>query len=84
MTKHTITFPQPIVDYLGERMAEGGYASLSDYVSELITDDMARRNDATGKLRSLLDDAEKSGLSERSLDEILDYVRAGRKPTSAV
>jgi antitoxin ParD1/3/4 len=84
MTQNTITLPEPIIAYIHERLADGRYASLSDYVSELISEDMTHRNASTGDLRNLLDEAEKSGVSERGLEEILDYARSGRKPQSTL
>jgi Arc/MetJ-type ribon-helix-helix transcriptional regulator len=85
MTNHTITLADPVVAYIDDRLADGSYASLSDYLSELIVQDMARRANATHELRDLLNDAEESGLSPRSLDEILTAARSvGRDPESKV
>ena len=83
MTKHTITLPEPIADYVDRRVADGQYSSLSDYLADLVTKEMTEREMAIDELRGLLDDAETSGISNRGLEEILEHVRfSGPKPAS--
>lgn len=85
MTKHTITLTDPVIAYIDDRLANGGYASLSDYLSELIVQDMARRADATRELSNILDEAEASGISPRNLDQILEAAgTTNRQPKRAV
>lgn len=85
MSKQTITLAEPIQAYIDGRIADGRNSSLSEYVSYLIAQDISRQEDETIALRGLLDAAEESGLSERSLEEILEYARSSdRKSASKV
>ena len=79
MTKHTIALSEPIAEYVDRRLADGHYASLSEYFADLVAKEMAEREVAVEQLRGLLDEAEESGVSERGLDEILAMARSGAK-----
>ncbi|MCV3737457.1 type II toxin-antitoxin system ParD family antitoxin [Rhizobium sp. TRM96647] len=81
MTKHTIALPEPIAEYVGRRLADGHYASLSEYLADLVAKEMAEREAAVEQLRELLDEAEDSGVSERGLDEVLEFARSGSRRT---
>lgn len=84
MTKHTITLSEPLAAYLDRRLADGDYASASDYLADLVDRDRIERTEAAKALGMLLDQAEESGISERSLDEILVHARSpGRKAAGA-
>jgi len=47
MTTMNVSIPDALREYVDERIAEGGYANVSDYVRALIRDDRARRAKAT-------------------------------------
>lgn len=76
MTKHIITLPEPIAEFLEQRIADGQYESASQYILDLVTKDMSERTHAAEALRALLQDAEDSGISDRSLEEIFDLARS--------
>lgn len=85
MSKHTITLPEPIADYIEQRVADGQYGSVSDYLAELVGRDMTFRHESVENLRALLDEAETSGISQRNLDDILHFARSpDRKSPGAV
>ena len=42
----TISIPEALRDYVDARIAEGGYANVSDYVRALIREDRARQTKA--------------------------------------
>lgn len=79
MTKHTIALPEPIAEYVDRRLADGHYASLSEYFADLVAKEMAEREVAVEQLRGLLDEAEDSGVSERSIDEVFAHARSGSR-----
>lgn len=76
MGSHEISLPKSISDYVDARLAEGEYDSLSDYVAALLLREQTERTAAAGELRSLLDDADASGVSENSLDTIFINIRS--------
>jgi antitoxin ParD1/3/4 len=76
MTKHTIILSEPLTSFIDERLSGGDYETLSEYLAELVRQDMNRRISAVRELRTLIDDAEESGMSERSLDEILSHAQS--------
>ncbi|NKN36495.1 type II toxin-antitoxin system ParD family antitoxin [Agrobacterium sp. a22-2] len=79
MTKHIITLPEPIAEFLKQRIADGQYESASQYILDLVTKDMSERSQAAETLRALLQDAEDSGISDHSLEEIFDLARSEKR-----
>jgi antitoxin ParD1/3/4 len=43
MTSLNISLPQPLKDYVEERVKKGGYSTPSEYVRELLREDQKRR-----------------------------------------
>jgi antitoxin ParD1/3/4 len=43
MTSLNISLPQPLKDFVEERVKEGGYSTPSEYVRELLREDQKRR-----------------------------------------
>jgi antitoxin ParD1/3/4 len=62
-------------DWVEQRIASGQYASVSDYVRDLIRRDQAHA-DAHHALFAALIDGENSGTSKRRIPEILAAVNA--------
>jgi antitoxin ParD1/3/4 len=75
MATMTVSLPEPMKDWVEAQIQTGAYASSSDYVRDLIRRDREQkaRIDA---MRKLIDEAEASGVSPRSLDEIFAEARA--------
>ena len=85
MTRYTITLPKPIADYIDRRLAEGAFASMNDYVADLVDREISHRKQAEAELRGLLDEAEESGLSERGMHDVFEYAKSpSRKPTGVM
>jgi antitoxin ParD1/3/4 len=59
MTSLNVSLPQPLKDYIEDRVSAGGYSTPSEYVRALIRDDRKRRGQA--KLEALLLEGIESG-----------------------
>jgi putative addiction module CopG family antidote len=80
-TTMNVSLPEPLKDYVLERVAEGTYSNPSDYVRSLIREDMRRR--ARERLDALLLEGLESGparryASSRSASQSIG--RAGKRP----
>lgn len=74
MATMTISLPVAMKDWIETQIAEGAYASTSDYMRDLIRRDRERRMKpelTLDDLRRIVDEARQSGPSNRPLDEIL-------------
>ena len=74
MATMTLSLPDPMKDWIETQIQAGDYATPSDYVHDLIQRDRDRKERTTA-LQKLIDDAEASGISSRSLDEIFAEAR---------
>lgn len=70
-----ISLPKPMKDWVTEQAAEGRYSNVSDYVRDLIRKDQERA-DKIAAMKRHVDAGLASGVSTRSMDEILDLARA--------
>ena len=59
MTSLNISLPQPLKDFVEERVKEGGYSTPSEYVRELLREDQKRRIEE--RLEALLLEGMNSG-----------------------
>jgi antitoxin ParD1/3/4 len=62
-----ISLPDPVTEWIEERIRSGQYANASDYIRDLIRDDRERRV----RLVRALVEGEESGLSRRSVRDII-------------
>lgn len=69
MTRKTITISGAMESWVKTQIAMGRYANDSEYFRDLIRHDQERYA-AESRLRSMLEDAEASGLSDKTIDEI--------------
>jgi antitoxin ParD1/3/4 len=69
MTRKTITIPNAMEAWVKSQIASGRYANDSEYFRDLIRRDQERRG-AEAQLRKMLEEAEASGVSDKTLDEI--------------
>lgn len=75
MATMTVSLPDPMKSWVEEQIAKGEYATSSDYMRDLIRRDREAR-ERVGALRQLIEEAEASGLTENSIDEICVEARA--------
>lgn len=75
MSRLTISMPDQMTDWVEAQVSTGRYGNVSEYFRDLVRRDQERRERAVEDLRALLDRAEASGVSDRSLSEVLDAAR---------
>ena len=71
MTRLTISMPDQMNTYVEGQIAQGRYGNVSEYFRDLVRRDQERRGEAIAELRALLTKAEASGISERSVEDII-------------
>ncbi|RDJ21662.1 type II toxin-antitoxin system ParD family antitoxin [Bosea caraganae] len=74
MATMTISLPVAMKDWVEAQIAQGEFASTSDYVRDLIRRDRERRSKSEltlDDLRRIVDESRKSGIGNRPLNEIL-------------
>lgn len=76
MVRHTISLPEPMSQYIEGRIAEGQYGNVSEYFRDLVRRDQERRQIAMEELRALIDRAEASGISEKTVEDIWKEAKA--------
>ena len=74
MAKITISMPDAMNAYVSKRIASGQYGNVSEYFRDLVRRDQERIG-AMLELRDMLDRAEASGISDKSMDEIKAEVK---------
>jgi antitoxin ParD1/3/4 len=72
MATMNVSLPEPLKDWVEERVKTGRYANASDYVRDLIRRDQERRD---ALVRALIE-GEKSGTSRRSVRDIIAAAKA--------
>ena len=85
MATMTISMPEPMRDWVEARTRTGEYASVSDYLRDLIRRDRERREKelTIDDLRGIIADAKAGGLGARSLDDIFAEARRRALPGEA-
>ncbi len=78
MATMNISVPDLMRDFVQRRIDSGRYASVSDYVRDLIRKDQERAEKISA-MQGLVDEGLASGMGERSMDELL---RDARKLTT--
>ena len=73
MLRKTITITDQMENWVKQQIDSGRYGNDSEYFRDLIRRDQERL-DAENRLRSILDEAEASGLSNRSVIDIWSKV----------
>ena len=80
MASMNISVPDPMRDWVQQRIESGQYASVSDYVRDLIRRDQMQADERQALIAALVE-GESSGVSARRIPEILaamKQVRRGR------
>lgn len=75
MSKNTMSFalPEPMRDYVSERVRSGEYGNTSEYLRDLIRKD--QQEQAARYLRRLIADGIESGDAQPLTGEVLDELR---------
>ena len=69
MTKFSITMPDEMGKYIHQAMKGRQFGNASEYFRHLVRQDQEREKKIAA-LRDMLDEAEASGISERSVQDI--------------
>ncbi len=77
MASMNVSVPDPMRDWVQQRIETGQYASVSDYVRDLIRRDQMMTDNRQALVSALIE-GEKSGISKRSIPQILAAVKAER------
>jgi antitoxin ParD1/3/4 len=80
MATMNVSLPAPMKDWVEAQVATGRYANVSDFVRDLIRD-AQERQDALEEFDRLIESAEASGISDSTIDEIVE--RAERRAIAA-
>lgn len=73
MIRKTISMPDEMGAWIEDRMKCGLYNNESEYFRDLVRRDQEQRQ-AMDQLRKILDEAEASGIADRTAQEIWDDV----------
>lgn len=74
MAQMNVSLPEGLKAWAEARVAEGRYSSTSDYVRDLMRRDQERA-EKIANLQQLIDEGRNSGISTRSMKEILAEAR---------
>jgi antitoxin ParD1/3/4 len=83
MATMNVSLPDPMKAWVEAQAETGRYANASDYVRDLIRKDQ-ERNDKIAAMQRLVDEGLASGISSRSMDEILADARARAEKQSPI
>jgi antitoxin ParD1/3/4 len=73
MIRKTISMPDEMGAWIADRLKLGQYNNESEYFRDLVRRDQEQRQ-AMDQLRKMLDEAEVSGIADRTAQEIWDDV----------
>ncbi|MGZ8408156.1 MAG: type II toxin-antitoxin system ParD family antitoxin [Caulobacteraceae bacterium] len=74
MATMNISLPDPMKEWVEAQARTGRYSNASDYVRALIRRDQERAQ-ALSELQRLITEGIESGVSNRSMDEVLELAR---------
>lgn len=75
MATMNVSLPDPMKDWVEAQTSDGQYANASDYVRDLIRRDKVAQEKKEILIRALIE-GEKSGVSDRTIDDIWKDVKA--------
>jgi len=78
MAQMNISIPEKLKGWAESRVAEGRYSSTSDYVRDLVRRDQ-EHEEKLRRLQAAIDEGRKSGISNRSIAEIIADGRERRR-----
>lgn len=71
----TISMPDQMNEWVEAQIRADRYGNVSEYFRDLVRRDQERREAAVAELRTLLERAEASGVSDRPFQDILEAAR---------
>ena len=74
MATMNVSLPDTLRDWVEEQVKGGKYANTSDYIRDLIRHDQDRQDKRRALIEALIE-GENSGVSTRSVPEILEDIR---------
>lgn len=83
MATMNVSLPDPMKDWVEAQARSGRYSNASDYVRDLIRRDQERAG-KLAELQKLLTDGLESGVSDRTIDEVLKAAREQAKTARGV
>ncbi len=75
MSRLTISVPDQMNEWVEAQISAGRYGNVSEYFRDLVRRDQERKESAINELRAMLDRAEASGISDKTLPEVLEAAR---------
>ena len=75
MSRLTISVPDQMNEWVEAQISAGRYGNVSEYFRDLVRRDQERKESALNELRAMLDRAEASGISDKTLPEVLEAAR---------
>jgi antitoxin ParD1/3/4 len=78
MASMNVSVPDPMRDWVQDRVDSGQYASISDYVRDLIRRDQMQASEREALIAALTE-GEQSGVSKRRVPEILAAIKQERR-----
>ena len=75
MIRKTISMPDEMGAWIESRIQSGEYSNDSEYFRDLVRHDQERQ-DAIKQLRQMLDDAEASGVSDKTVGDIWEEAKS--------
>lgn len=82
MASMNVSVPDPMRDWVQRRIDSGQYASVSDYVRDLIRRDQTQAEERQALVEALVQ-GERSGVSQRTIPDILAAMKTVRDATDA-
>ena len=82
MATMNVSLPDALREWIDAQVKSGRYATASDYVRELVRDHQEYRL-KLARLDELLEEGERSGVSDRSFEVIMADIRAKHAPRAA-
>ncbi len=80
MATLNVSLSDPMKDWVETRARNGMYSNASDYVRELIRRDQ-ERTDKIAEMQHLIAEGLESGISDRSVADVLDSARQHARPS---
>jgi len=80
MAQMNISIPEALKSWAEARVAEGRYSSTSDYVRDLVRRDQ-ESEEARRRLQAAVDEGRNSGISQRTIEDIIADSRNKRART---
>lgn len=75
MDRLTISMPEKMNEWVQSQINDGRYGNASEYFRDLVRRDQEKREAAIQELRTIIEEAEASGISDQSFDEIIAEAR---------